>query len=189
VRVSDLMEDGRHPEQPDRAARSGEGGYEADVLLIVGLVINMETRSKMIVTVDGAVTVDGTHLVLIRRAKPPFQDKLVLPGGHVDETDATLVDACVRELAEEIGLSVTADRLSLLTVLNEPGADPRYPIRVSVVFHANIRASEFAALSAGSDAASLELIELATLDRNQLGFDHYSAVLALRERLANQPVR
>ena len=53
----------------------------------------------------------------------------------------------------------------------------------------SIRASEFRALSAGSDAASLELVELASLTRSQLGFDHYSAVLALRERLANQPVR
>jgi len=149
----------------------------------------MKTRNKMIVTVDAAITVDVTRVVLIRRAKPPFQDKLVLPGGHVDETDATLVDACVRELAEEIGLVIGVDRLSLLTVLNEPGADPRYASRVSVVFHANVSAAEFASLRAGSDAASLELAELATLYRSQVGFDHYDAVLALRDRLANQPVR
>ena len=143
----------------------------------------------MIVTVDGAVTVDETRLILIRRAKPPYQDKLVLPGGHVDETDATLVDACVRELAEEIGLAIAPDRLSLLTVLNEPDADPRYASRVSVVYRADISAEEFRALSAGSDAASLELVELATLDRSHVGFDHYNAVLALRGRLATQPVR
>lgn len=134
----------------------------------------------MIVTVDGAIVVGGTHLVLIRRAKPPFQDKLVLPGGHVDAEDATLVDACVRELAEEIGLAIAPDRLSLLTVLNEPAADPRNPVRVSVVFRADISANEFAALRAGSDAASLELIELASLEPSQLGFDHSNAVLALR---------
>lgn len=145
----------------------------------------MKTRNKMIVTVDAAITVDGTHLVLIRRAKPPFQDKLVLPGGHVDETDETLVAACVRELAEEIGLVISADRLSQLVVLNEPGADPRYASRVSVVYRADISSAEYRALSAGSDAASLELAELATLDRSHVGFDHFDAVLALRERLAN----
>lgn len=149
----------------------------------------METRAKTIVTVDAAIVVDGTHIVLIRRAKPPFQDKLVLPGGHVDETDATLVDACVRELAEEIGLVISADRLYQLVVLNEPGADPRCARRVSVVYRADISAEEFRALSAGSDAASLELAKLATLDRSQVGFDHFDAVLALRGRLATQPVR
>jgi len=49
---------------------------------------------NLIVTVDGAVTVEGRDLVLIRRAKPPCEDRLVLPGGHVEETDATLVAAC-----------------------------------------------------------------------------------------------
>ncbi len=140
----------------------------------------MKTRNKMIVTVDAAIVVDGTHLVLIRRAKPPFQDKLVLPGGHVEKKDGTLVDACVRELAEEIGLAIGASRLAQLVVLNEPGADPRYASRLSLVFRADISADEFATLAAGSDAASLELIELATLDRSQVGFDHYNAVLALR---------
>lgn len=149
----------------------------------------METRAKMIVTVDAAITVDGTHLVLIRRAKPPFQDKLVLPGGHVDETDEKLVAACVRELAEEIGLVIVANRLSQLVVLNEPGADPRYASRVSVVYRADISADEFLALSAGSDAASLELVEIAALDRSHVGFDHFDAVLALRERIANTTSR
>lgn len=137
---------------------------------------------NLIVTVDGAVTVEGRDLVLIRRAKPPCEDTLVLPGGHVEETDATLVAACARELAEEVGLVIDPERLSLLAVLNRPGADPRYPRRMSVAYHVDISREEYARMEAGSDAAALELVALDALAECQLGFDHYDAVRALRMR-------
>ncbi len=137
----------------------------------------------MQITVDGAVTVDGKSLVLIKRTKAPFQDKLVLPGGHVEETDATLVEACVRELEEEIGLVVSVSRLRQLVVLNRVGADPRYPRRLSVAFHVDISETEYRSLRAGSDARELVLCDLATLTPNEVGFDHFDAVEALREHL------
>lgn len=140
----------------------------------------MSHSPTRIVTVDGAVTVEGRALVLIRRAKPPFRDRLVLPGGHVEETDATLAEACARELAEEVGLVVAAGRLTLLAVLDRPGADPRYPLRMSVVYRVDITREEYAGMVAGSDAACMELVALDALAPEQVGFDHYDAVLALR---------
>jgi ADP-ribose pyrophosphatase YjhB (NUDIX family) len=143
----------------------------------------MSHSPNLIVTVDGAVTVEGRALVLIRRTKAPCQDRLVLPGGHVEEADATLEEACARELAEEVGLETVPERLSLLAVLNQPGADPRYPRRASVVYHADISRERYEAMSAGSDAAAIELVEIDALTPERLGFDHYEAVPALRDRL------
>lgn len=143
----------------------------------------MSHSPTRIVTVDGAVVVDGRALVLIRRAKPPCRELLVLPGGHVEETDATLAEACARELAEEVGLAIAPERLVLLTLLDRPGADPRYPLRMSVVYRVDITREEYERMVAGSDAASLELVDLDALSPEQVGFDHYDAVLAMRGRL------
>ncbi len=140
----------------------------------------MSHSPNLIVTVDGAVVVDGTDVVMIRRAKEPCADRLVLPGGHVEETDLTLADACARELAEEVGLVIDPARLALLAMLDKPGADPRYPRRLSVVFRADISREEYSRMSAGSDAASLELATIATLASEQVGFDHFDAILQLR---------
>ena len=138
----------------------------------------------MIITVDGAVTVENKGLVFIKRTKAPFQDTFVLPGGHVEESDETLLDACVRELEEEIGLVVPASRLRQLIVLNRVGADPRYARRMSVVFHVDITQVEARSLTAGSDAATLEVVDFRALEPHEVGFDHFDAVEAVRERLA-----
>ncbi|MBD0329266.1 MAG: NUDIX hydrolase [Thermoleophilia bacterium] len=57
-----------------------------------------------------AVCVDGQGRVLLaRRAGPPFAGRWDLPGGFVDEDEHPL-DAIRRELREETGLDVEAER-------------------------------------------------------------------------------
>ena len=57
----------------------------------------------MILTVDILVTIAQKDVLLIRRAKHPFEDRLVMPGGRVsyvfwiDLVDRTLVETCRAE--------------------------------------------------------------------------------------------
>lgn len=134
----------------------------------------------IIETVDVAILV-GEHILLIRRAKPPFEDRWVLPGGHVDPQDQTLARAAARELEEEVGLSISPRALEPLMKLDGPDRDPRPGRRISHVFL--LRLPSVALLTncrAGSDAASFALHALSSLCREQIGFDHFEVIHALR---------
>lgn len=132
----------------------------------------------MHITVDAVVLCKKT-VVLIRRSKPPFMDCLVLPGGHVEETDVSLQAACCRELAEEIGFTVAPEQLELLTTLDAHDRDPRPGRRISIVFV--VRLTELPPLTAGSDALRLELVELNSITPSMIGFDHFLAIMAVKE--------
>ncbi len=129
----------------------------------------------MRITVDVVVLCNG-GVVLIRRNKPPFMDRLVLPGGHVEDSDVSLAAACCRELAEEIGLKVAPEQLKLLTVLDAKDRDPRPERRVSIVFM--VKLTELPILTAGSDALEVEVVELDSITQDMVGFDHYQAITA-----------
>ncbi len=133
----------------------------------------------MRLTVD-AVVLCKDMVVLIRRSKPPFMDCLVLPGGHVEESDASLKTACCRELAEEIGLTVAPEQLELLTTLDAHDRDPRPGRRISVVFV--VKLTELPPLTAGSDALSLEVLELSSITQTMIGFDHFLAIMSVNSK-------
>ena len=131
----------------------------------------------MLITVDVVVLCNG-GVVLIRRKKPPFMDRLVLPGGHVEDSDVSLAVACCRELVEEIGLKVVPEQLKLLTVLDAKDRDPRPERRVSIVFM--VKLTERPLLTAGSDALKVEVVELDSITQVMIGFDHYQAIMAAK---------
>ncbi len=131
----------------------------------------------MRITVDAIVLCNG-GVVFIRRKKPPFMDRLVLPGGHVEDSDVSLAVACCRELAEEIGLKVVPEQLKLLTVLDAKDRDPRPERRVSVVFM--VKLAELPPLTAGSDALEIEVVGLDSMTQTMVGFDHYQAITAAK---------
>ncbi len=89
---------------------------------------------KSILTVDG-VLVSGRRVLLIERTKAPYMDKLVFPGGHVEEGES-LTEAVVRELEEEIGVRVSENDLRYLIELSAPDRDPRPGHRVAHVYWA-----------------------------------------------------
>jgi len=133
------------------------------------------------ITVDGAVTIASAGIVLIERTKPPFEGKLVLPGGHV-EVGESLVDACVRELAEEICLRVSPENLKLLTILDSTGRDPRPGHGFSVVYTIDLpRVEALTYCKAGSDAKAMYVRDIASIRPEELGFDHAKAIDLLRE--------
>ena len=135
----------------------------------------------MKLTTDALVVV-GRKVVLIRRAKAPFMDKLVLPGGHVEESETTR-EACIRELQEEIGLEVEDEtRLTFRIVLDHPDRDPRPGRRVSVVY--TLHLSKMPELKAGSDAREIVVRKIDSLDPDEIGFDHWQAIKAYKQWLA-----
>jgi 8-oxo-dGTP pyrophosphatase MutT (NUDIX family) len=50
---------------------------------------------------------DGLELIMIKRTKPGRPPYWITPGGGMEPTDATVVDALHRELAEELGGKAT----------------------------------------------------------------------------------
>lgn len=144
----------------------------------------METNKRDVeLTVDVVVEInhfgERPEVVLIKRTKPPFEDKYVLPGGHVETSDRSLAHAAARELYEETGIMVNPLALTYLCHLDRPDRDPRGR-KVSVVFTIAIDSRAFEAARAGSDAAEVIKMSLARINKNDLGFDHHLAIEALR---------
>jgi ADP-ribose pyrophosphatase YjhB (NUDIX family) len=148
---------------------------------MTGTDVSMTAAGSVINTVDVAV-VCGPSLLLIRRAKPPFMDKLVLPGGHVEASDASLAAAAAREILEEVGLTIAPVELRPLMTLAAPGRDPRPGRRFSTVFTVDLPASAVAACRPDSDAREIVLRDLSSLTPEEIGFDHFLVVTALRDR-------
>ena len=103
-------------------------------------------------------------VLLIQRARPPFEGLWALPGGFVD-MDEDLPDAARRELREETGIS--AERVVQLGAYGRPDRDPRGR-NIAVTFVA--RLPEGARAVAGDDAAALAWHDPASPP--PLAFDH-----------------
>lgn len=141
--------------------------------------------NKLIQTVDILAHDEDDNVLLIQRAKAPFEDKFVLPGGHV-ESGESFVRAAVRELSEEVCVQVAEHRLRSLCVLDALGRDPRPGQRVSHVFAVQVTREELRAAHAQSDARCVELVKLALVTPEMMGFDHYFAIEALRKELRHE---
>jgi len=115
-----------------------------------------------VLTVDGAVFMDG-KLVLIRRKNEPFKGMHALPGGFVDYGEST-EDAVVREVREETGLETQVN--GLVGVYSDPERDPRGHT-VSAIYLLEVIGGE---LKEGDDAEAVGLFDPGELP--PLAFDH-----------------
>ena len=107
----------------------------------------------------------GSKVLMVRRKKDPFKSQLALPGGFVNEGE-TVEDAMKRETMEETSLEV--EPIDILGVYSDPERDPRKHI-MSVVFVGIIVGGSD---RAGDDAESIEWVDLADIERQQIAFDH-----------------
>ena len=115
-------------------------------------------------TVDVILQRDS-KVLMIRRKKDPFEGQLALPGGFVNEGE-TVEDAMRREAMEETSLEV--EPIEILGVYSDPKRDPRKHI-MTVVFVGIIVGGSG---KAGDDAASIEWVQLADVEKLQVAFDH-----------------
>lgn len=144
----------------------------------------MVETSGVMLTVDTVLT-DGFRIVLVRRGKPPFMDTWVLPGGHVEVGDQSVVSAGRRETRQEVGLDIPEECFVFVTILDRPDRDPREGRRVSVVYVARLIPEELDLVCAGDDAREAGVFPVTPELRSQMeGFDHWQAVALVFPALA-----
>lgn len=141
-----------------------------------------KNNDRCIVTADALIT-DGSRVLLIRRAKEPFLDKVVMPGGHMEVTDVSVIAATIREVREEVGLVLEERDITFFCILDSPTRDPRPGRKVAMVYLARVEPSVLDSAVAGSDAAEIMLRDLASLTESELGFDHFDALCQYHNQL------
>ena len=115
-------------------------------------------------TVDVILQRDS-KVLMVRRRKDPFKDRLALPGGFVNEGE-TVEEAMKREAIEETSLEV--EPVEILGVYSDPKRDPRKHILSVVFIGIIVGGSE----KAGDDAASIEWVKISDIQQQQIAFDH-----------------
>ncbi|MGW6466031.1 NUDIX domain-containing protein [Streptomyces rubiginosohelvolus] len=83
-----------------------------------------ECRDETIRYTADVVLLAAGHVLLIQRRWDPHAGSWALPGGHVDIGEASL-QAAVRELEEETGITIAATEMRQVGAFDAPGQDPR----------------------------------------------------------------
>lgn len=121
-----------------------------------------------------AVVRDG-HVLLVRRANPPDQDRWAFPGGKIDAGER-LADAAARELLEETG--VTAEPLHVFDAVDVFDRDDTGALRRHFILIAVLCRWVSGEPVARDDARDARWVSLADLDAHALATSFGVAALA-----------
>ncbi|MFF3974882.1 NUDIX domain-containing protein [Streptomyces rubiginosohelvolus] len=86
--------------------------------------MSTESHDEAIRYTADVVLLAAGHVLLIQRRWDPHAASWALPGGHCDAGETSL-QAAVRELEEETGITIPADELRQVGAFDGPGRDPR----------------------------------------------------------------
>ena len=117
---------------------------------------------------------DRSKILLINRAEHPYVNKLALPGGFYLPTDQSLEYAASRELLEETSVSADITGRDLVKVTSTKGRDPRGWV-ISVAYRITVDENAVRPV-ANSDAIYASWVELNSLKKDELAFDHYDII-------------
>lgn len=121
-----------------------------------------------------------SKILLINRAEHPYVNKLALPGGFYIKSDDSLEYTAHRELLEETSVSLDITEKNLLKITSTKDRDPRGWI-ISVAYKITVDEAIIKPL-ANSDALYASWVEVNTLKKEDLAFDHFNIIeYALKE--------
>lgn len=143
--------------------------------------MNNKEHKNPVPTVD-VIVQRSNRILLVKRKKDPFKDKLALPGGFVNENE-TVEDAALREIKEETSLSI--ELKEILGVYSDPKRDPRGQI-MSVVFIGEDTNNDKPQAIAGDDAKEIQWIDINSIDDSNIGFDHSKVLSDYKEWKQNK---
>lgn len=134
--------------------------------------------TPIFVTAD-PVVFHGDHVLMVRRADYPGRGQWALPGGFV-EADEPIFQACLRELAEETALGMTAEELSSRMFFHKHYDNPRRSVRGRVITHAYGFALDpnrpRPQASFNNESMGLSWININDLRRDESFEDHFNIV-------------
>jgi bifunctional NMN adenylyltransferase/nudix hydrolase len=125
------------------------------------------------VTVD-AIIQNGSKILMITRDRLPGEGLLALPGGFLDaDSDPSLEHAMIREVSEEVGITIKPQYIVNTFVADKIGRSSRGRT-ISHVFH--IILPQLIEPNPGDDARTAQWIEYRELERSQIFEDHYQLI-------------
>ncbi len=135
--------------------------------------------APVLATVDALVLHEG-HLLLVQRARNPGAGLWALPGGFVDPGE-TLLQACLRELHEETGLTPGDAAAAVAAVQPMVFDAPTRSLRARIVTHVfrfDLASGPRPSIAGGDDAGDAQWIALPRfLDMEEQCFeDHFHIV-------------
>ena len=138
------------------------------------MIDDRQFPSRPIVGV-GAVVVDGSRVLLVKRGRPPLMGAWSLPGGAV-EVGETLTAALQREVLEETGLVVSVG--PIVDVLDRITTDAEGRVTYHYVLIDYVCTPIGGTLSGGSDALDARFVHDQDLD----SFDLSPVTLAVIQK-------
>jgi len=143
------------------------------------------TNEDVVLTVDAVIRVGDDSLILIERSEEPYMDKMVLPGGHVNIMDESLVIAVQRVVVEELSTYIPASDFTFLTILDDVYRDPRVGRRISIVFTTQISHEVAQSVITKEGARDYRIFQFDEINEIMIGFDHYLAIKKMWDSIKN----